>query len=109
MPQSHPRLGAHMSIAGGVDKSIERGRRVGCEAIQIFTKSSNQWKARPLAEDEIARFQAARTELDIHPVVAHDSYLINLGTPDDALWRKSLDAITPRGRTLRSLSASLAW
>ena len=94
MTQPHLRLGAHMSIAGGVDKSIERGRSVGCDAIQIFTKSSNQWKARPLADDEIARFKAAQVELDIHPVVAHDSYLINLGTPSDALWRKSLDALT---------------
>jgi len=83
-----------MSIAGGVDKSIERGHSIGCEAIQIFTKNANQWKARPLAEDEIARFKAAQAELDIHPVVAHDSYLINVGTPDDALWKKSLDALT---------------
>jgi deoxyribonuclease-4 len=83
-----------MSIAGGVDRSLERGRRVGCDAIQIFTKSANQWKARPLPADEVARFRAGRSALGIWPVVAHDSYLINLASPADDLWRKSLDAFT---------------
>ena len=81
-----------MSIAGGVDQALERGHRVGCETIQIFTKNSNQWKARPLQPDEIQRFQVGQTALDIRPVIAHDSYLINLASPNDGLWQKSLDA-----------------
>ncbi len=81
-----------MSIAGGVDKSIPLGKRVGCNTIQIFTKSSNQWKAKPLGDEEIARFHKNRKETGIDLVVAHDSYLINLGSPDDALWKKSIDA-----------------
>ena len=86
-------LGAHMSIAGGVDRAIERGASIGCSAIQIFNKSSNQWAARPLGEDEVARFRAARARAGIDPVVAHDSYLINLCSPDDALYRKSIAAL----------------
>ncbi len=85
-------LGAHMSIAGGVDLAIERGAAIGCSAIQMFTKSSNQWAARPLAEDEVARFRAALAAGAVDRVVAHDSYLINLCSPDDALWRKSVEA-----------------
>src|SRR2546422_6097133 len=74
-------LGAHMSIAGGMDLAIERGVAIGCTAIQIFNKSNNQWAARPLGDAEVERFRAARTRAGIDPVVAHDSYLINLCSP----------------------------
>ena len=85
-------LGAHMSIAGGVDLAIERGASIGCTAIQMFTKSSNQWAARPLPEEEVDRFRAERASRGIGPVVAHDSYLINLCSPDEALYEKSIEA-----------------
>ena len=85
-------LGAHMSIAGGVDLAFERGAAIGCSAIQIFTKSNNQWAARPLPDDEIARFLEGRARTGIAPVVAHDSYLINLCSPDDAQFARSVDA-----------------
>lgn len=84
-----PLLGAHMSIAGGVDQAIARGKRIGCEAIQIFTKSNRQWRARPLGEEESARFKYARQESSIF-VFAHTSYLINLGASDEDLWTKSI-------------------
>ncbi len=85
-------LGAHMSIAGGMDRAIERGAAIGCTAIQLFTKNSNQWAARTLPIDEIERFRAGRERAGISHVVAHDSYLINLCSPDDQLFRKSIDA-----------------
>jgi deoxyribonuclease-4 len=83
-------LGAHMSIAGGVDLAVGRGADVGCDTIQIFTKSSNQWKAKPLAPEEVLRFKAGLVERRIAPAVAHDCYLINLASPDDALYEKSI-------------------
>src|SRR6059036_4061890 len=58
-------LGAHMSIAGGLDLAIERGVAIGCTAIQIFDKSNNQWAARPLGDDEVARFRTARSRAGI--------------------------------------------
>jgi deoxyribonuclease-4 len=82
-----------MSIAGGVDTAFDRGEQVGCDAMQIFTKNSNQWAAAPLAEKTIARYHQRQAETGITPVVAHSSYLLNLGTPDDALWHKSIDAL----------------
>ncbi|MDI6631780.1 MAG: deoxyribonuclease IV [Bacillota bacterium] len=84
-----PLLGAHMSIAGGVDQAVARGKSIGCETIQIFTKSARQWRARPLTAEEVSRFKRAREESGISPVFAHTSYLINLGASDDDLWAKS--------------------
>ena len=81
-----------MSIVGGFDKAVERAKSVDSEALQIFTKNQNQWRARPIADDEVTRFKAALQEHDIHPVVAHDSYLINLASPKDELWEKSIAA-----------------
>jgi len=79
-----------MSIAGGLDQAIVRGREVGCETIQIFTRSPRQWRPRILEDEEIARFGRMREQTGIAPVVAHDCYLINLASPDEELWRKSL-------------------
>ncbi len=87
------RLGAHMSIAGGVELALLRGQSVGCEAISMFTKNNNQWRAKPICQEEVDRFNAALIETGIHPVVAHTSYLINLGSPDAALWKKSIAAM----------------
>src|SRR3989338_8054684 len=87
-----PLLGAHMSIAGGIELAPERGASVGCEIIQLFTKSSNQWAAKPLTDKDCEAF---RTNMDRHKIrtaFAHDSYLINLGSPDKTLHKKSLEA-----------------
>lgn len=87
------RLGAHESIAGGLYKAFERARSATCDAVQIFVKSNRSWAVKPLAEDEIAQFKAKAEETGIRPVVAHTSYLLNLGTPDEALWTKSRDML----------------
>ncbi len=86
------RLGSHISIAGGVDRAVLTAGEVGCETLQIFVKSSNQWRAAPFREGEVERFRSNLAASGLGPVVAHDSYLINLCSPDDALWEKSLEA-----------------
>ena len=88
-----PRLGAHMSIAGGLPQAIFRAREVDATALQVFVKSSNQWAARPFAAGEVDDYRAASRNagLDRH-TVAHASYLINLASPDAALWEKSVAA-----------------
>ncbi|UCC61630.1 MAG: deoxyribonuclease IV [Anaerolineae bacterium] len=85
-------LGAHMSIARGVDRALLRGHQIGCQTIQIFTKSNHRWAAPPLEDEIIERWYRNQDETGIAPVVAHDSYLINLASPDDELWQRSLDA-----------------
>ncbi|MBI5197788.1 MAG: deoxyribonuclease IV [Nitrospirae bacterium] len=85
-------LGAHMSISGGLYQSLLRGQEVGCEVIQIFSKTSNQWKVKPLTQDDILRFKEASAETKVRPMMIHNSYLINIGSPKDADWEKSIDA-----------------
>lgn len=92
-PAALPRLGAHMSIAGGPAQALYRGASIGCAAIQMFTRNANRWSAKDLTPEEIAAFHRARAETGIDPVVAHSSYLINLGSPDEALWQRSVEAL----------------
>ena len=86
-------LGAHVSVAGGVDTSFKRAVELNCTAFQIFTKSNRQWKAKPLNPGEIDRYHEQQVETGITPVICHASYLLNLGTADDAVWQKSIEAL----------------
>ena len=85
-----PLLGAHMSIAGGVGNALLLGAKVQCDAIQIFTRSSRQWACKPFTPEEIAQYQENRKTTGIKKVIAHDSYLLNLGSPDGALRQRSI-------------------
>ncbi|MEK6233317.1 MAG: deoxyribonuclease IV, partial [Planctomycetales bacterium] len=87
-----PLLGAHMSIAGGFHKAVERAAAAGMSICQIFTKNNNQWKGKPLGKKDAQRFQESLAEHGISHPLAHDSYLINMASPNQALWRKSLNA-----------------
>jgi deoxyribonuclease-4 len=87
------RLGAHVSVAGGTHKAFERGRDIGCDALQIFVKNANRWSGRALADDEVASFREQHAASG-WPVVAHASYLINLASPDDEVRDKSLTGLT---------------
>jgi deoxyribonuclease IV len=88
-----PRLGAHLSIAGGLPRAVDRAKASRCQALQIFTKSAGQWRARTLPAEEIALFRAQVERTGIHPVVAHNSYLINLASAAAALRAQSLAAL----------------
>jgi len=81
-PKHAPLIGAHMSIAGGISLSLGRGRDLGCRTIQIFTRNATQWKAPPLSEEEVLSFKTMEKQTGISPVVVHDSYLINIASPD---------------------------
>jgi len=107
-------LGAHHSISGGHYKAVERAHATGCDCVQIFTgdvkrwpaprpntnqrvvssntKNNNQWHAKELTDEDVRLFQGKLTELGVTHPIAHDSYLINLASPDAALWKKSVDA-----------------
>jgi deoxyribonuclease-4 len=87
-----PLLGAHMSIAGGVGNALLEGKKVDCDAIQIFTKSSRQWASKPYTKEEIEFFDSNRKETGISRIIAHDSYLLNLGSPDSVLRARSVAA-----------------
>lgn len=86
------KLGAHMSIAGGLYRSLERGNSIGCNTIQIFTRNASRWAAKDVSSDEISLFQKARRAARISPVFAHCSYLINLGCEGE-FYARSIDAL----------------
>lgn len=73
-----PPLGAHVSIAGGMSRAIERGEDLECEAIQVFVKNASQWQGKPLTPEDVEKFRQAHVQSSIGPLVAHATYLINL-------------------------------
>lgn len=95
-----PLLGAHLSVAGGYFKAVEAAAALAMGTVQIFTHSPSQWavkpdgeggwKAPPLADDQVVGFQEALKRTGVAQPIAHTSYLINLGSPDDGLWQKSI-------------------
>lgn len=82
-----------MSIAGGLPRAVDRAEAARCEALQIFTKSAGQWRARPLPPEEVALFRRRVAETGIRPVVAHNSYLINVATSQPELRAQSIAAL----------------
>ena len=91
-PSEQPLLGAHLSIAGGLHNAVADAVKLGCTALQIFSKSSNQWKARPLSKSDVRSFRTAIADSPVRVCVVHDSYLINLASPGEDLRRKSIEA-----------------
>jgi deoxyribonuclease IV len=86
------RIGAHMSVAGGLPKAVDRAVAHGCEALQIFAKNANQWRGRPLDEEEVRTFRTRLEAAGIGPAVSHASYLINLAAAAPPLRDQSIDA-----------------
>lgn len=96
-------LGAHVSARGGVATAPARGRAIGATAIQIFTKTPNQWREPTLDGPAAREFRAGLEEHGIHSVVSHDSYLINLASPDPTLRRRSEAAFVAELRRCEAL------
>jgi deoxyribonuclease-4 len=87
-----PKFGSHMSISGGCFRCMEWGQLAGCDVVQLFSKNERQWLGKALTDEDIAKFTEARTRTGVDPVMIHDSYLINLSSPKDELWEKSIEA-----------------
>jgi deoxyribonuclease-4 len=87
-------LGAHVSTQGGVHNALARGRAIGATAIQVFTKTPNQWREPALTEESRTAFRRERDRSEIARIVAHDSYLINLASPDPVLAARSVESFT---------------
>lgn len=85
------KIGAHESIAGGMPLAVERAVADGCESLQVFNKSSSQWKAKTLTREECEAFRSATEEAGL-PVISHGSYLVNLAGPDAAMFEMSVKA-----------------
>ncbi len=96
-------LGAHISIAGGSVLAPPRAAAIGATAMQVFTKMANRWADRDCAEAECLEFSAALSRTDVSETCAHDSYLINLASPDPLLRAKSLDSFAAELRRCEAL------
>ena len=97
------KFGAHLSMAGGHDRAVREAHALGMDTVQVFTKSNNQWRAAPLTDAHIAAWKTALAETGVSKPVAHASYLINLASPDAALWEKSIAGLvveSERGEAL---------
>jgi len=86
-------LGAHMSIAGGVHRAVERAASIGCTTMQMFVKNNNQWRGKTLEAEDIATYKKLLRESSIGPVVVHDTYLINLCATNNDILQKSREAL----------------
>jgi deoxyribonuclease IV len=93
-PRFRDVLGAHVSIQGGVHKALIRGKSIGATAIQVFTKTPSQWREPALTAEAVAAFHAECERHELTNIVAHDSYLINLASPDPFLSARSEAAFT---------------
>jgi deoxyribonuclease-4 len=82
-------FGSHLSIAGGMHNALLAAETLGCETVQVFTKNQQQWKCKPLEQPAIDEWKTHLRRIKFKRTVSHDSYLINLASPDDALWEKS--------------------
>jgi deoxyribonuclease-4 len=107
LPRPRDEIGAHMSIAGGLHRALERGAELGCGAVQIFLKSHRQWASKPLDAEQVRAFRAARRRTGIRMVFAHASYLVNLANPTDAPWRQAVDFFTDELERAEALE--LGW
>lgn len=97
-------LGAHMSIAGGLDKAVLAGASIGCSTIQIFTKSNRQWSAKKLSDSEIDIYKETLTNISINPIIAHSAYLINIGSPNNDIEKKSITSLAEEIERCNQLS-----
>lgn len=97
-------LGAHMPTTGGLHRAIISGHEIGCTAVQLFTASPRQWRARPLSQEEIQAFAKAREETNIHTIISHDSYLINLAAPNGDILQRSREAFLEELQRAESLN-----
>lgn len=98
-------LGAHIGISGGIENAPFTARSIGCEVMQIFSKNQRQWKVPPLAEETARAFRVNMVKAGIKAVGVHASYLINLGTSDPGLMRKSREALTEELRRAEAIGA----
>jgi deoxyribonuclease-4 len=98
-----PLLGAHVSTAGGIATAPPRARAIAATAMQIFTKQANRWAERSCEEQEVHAFRAALADTDVRVTVSHDSYLINLASPDATLRQRSMQSFIAELRRCEAL------
>jgi len=93
---------AHVGFRG-LSLAFERAQSIGINTMQVFTKNQNRWEQKPASPEEIAHWLAAQQATGIGPVVSHAAYLINMGSPDEALWNRSVNAMIDESHPRRAV------
>jgi deoxyribonuclease-4 len=101
-----PLFGAHLSAKGGPANAVAAAVELGCQTLQIFTKFQKTWEAKPLRDEDAHAFREAVAAAGLRYPTAHSSYLINLSSPDDPLYQKSIDALTDEMNRAEALGLS---
>jgi len=105
-PQNEPfLLGCHLSIAKGFDRSVDEAEKLGNRVLQLFTHSPSIWRIKPLSDDVVSRFRTRRSASSVERLVVHTMYLINLASPDEALYERSVNALIEEARRAARLGA----
>jgi deoxyribonuclease IV len=97
------KLGFHVSISGSIDQSFDRAQQLGCTAFQIFTRNPRTWKSRELVATEVKAFRRKHRTSGISFLVSHMPYLPNLASPDETIYRKSVDSLIEEAARCREL------
>jgi len=105
MPGFSHRLGVHVSIAGGIEKAVERAKELDCSAMQIFSRNPRGWRASPILSSRAGLFREGVRQSDIDPVVVHTPYLLNLASGDAELHRKSIRGLSEDLKRAEQLGA----
>lgn len=87
------RFGAHVSISGHIHLAVDRAAAIGCECLQIFVGNPRQWRRIEYADADVALFRQKRVRAKLDPLVAHGVYLINLASPDDEFYARSVASL----------------
>lgn len=101
-----PLFGSHLSVAGGLEKALLKAKEYGFASVQIFTKAPSQWAAKPIAPEEAAEFRRVLRQTKLKKPTVHDSYLINLASPDELLWQRSIEAFVDEIRRADQIGAA---
>lgn len=92
-PPSLPRIGVHVSVAGGLENGFVNAAAAGCDCIQMFVKNQRQWRAKPLRDEQIKAYFEAKSKSSVDPVFVHASYLLNLAAPSEAVRELSMNSM----------------
>lgn len=100
-----PLFGSHLSVSGGLHKALLSAQGYGFDCVQVFTKAPSQWTAKPISDEDATLFRRTQRQTKLKPVLVHDSYLINLASPDETLWRRSVEAFVDEIRRADQIGA----
>lgn len=87
------KFGVHTSISGGIDRAVTRAADLNCDTLQVFCSNPRGWKVRAIEDKEVEKIEENLQKYNLGPLVVHSSYLINLASPKDDLYQKSITAI----------------